>query len=151
MCLFLLLVAGPTDGLGAEDYGRREASEYRLRLVGPLAWPYLLQKERSPSVEVRERVYRLLAPCRQWCEKFQAAAILAGCDYHLDTVFNDDQLRMRIHQLAVASGCTPFETGYLRASSDNWTWWTNFLPIVMFAGSLAQCQRKTADSFRNER
>jgi hypothetical protein len=104
--LAMLLVQPNLDDLGHEKYARREWAELRLKNLGPLAWPALRAAGASDNPEVRERVHRLLAPCRAFAGNLRAAVVLAGPWPPGSLEFwRDPQLRVRVYDLAIRAGC----------------------------------------------
>lgn len=148
--LFLLLIAPDVDRLGSPDWPTREAAEARLSAWGLLAVPALRGGLGRDCPEVRERCRRLLAPWRALAADLDAARLL--CDPwptplpDLVAAFNDDQLRRRLHRMAVAAGCSEGETRRLHPDADVWCWFQSLAPLAMFEDSIAVCKRRLGTS-----
>lgn len=127
MFLVLILASWATGSdtarLGSPDYWTREGAEQRLRAYGLAAVPALLWAVESEEPEVRDRATRLLAPWRNLSADMRAADVLYS-PWPVDELafWHDERLRVRVHRLAVAAGCSEWHTKMILCD-DEWNWW----------------------------
>jgi hypothetical protein len=144
--LLLLLCGGQPADLGHPDYPAREAAECRLRDLGPLAWPALLDRLGDESPEVRQRAWRALLPYRRLCDWAEAANVLVGeTPPEPWELFPDERLRLNVCRLAVAAGVPAWQCGAIHPSADpraGWGWPWNMLPAWRgMADEVEACRR----------
>ena len=103
LAILLLLIGCTPADLGHESYARREAAESRLRAVGLLAVPALIEASRSECPETRYRANRILSPWRCTAANLRAAdAILSPWRPSPLAFWRDHDLRLRVRLLAMA-------------------------------------------------
>lgn len=157
MFLLVLCISNPIDRLGDEDFATRQHAHARLKALGPLAWPALLQARHTEDPEARLRIHALLRPSLYWSANLRAAQIIAGGKYDLTAAFLDYDLRVRLFALAVANGCDgeagiAIDEGFcipageahdLNPDHDCWDAWS-VPPLVLFAVSVEACRKRLA-------
>lgn len=108
----ILLLLTSTTGLGDPEWAVRERAEYRLRALGVLAVPQLLDAAASDCPETRVRVGAILTPWRRFCADYRAARLLLDpwADIDAETWWRSPDLRRRAHRIALRHGlhsCAP--------------------------------------------
>lgn len=138
--LVALVIAPDVDRLGHDVWGVRECAEERLRTLGFIAWPELVRAAESEDAEVRHRACRLLVPYKRFMDDLHAANYLADpwplTARQAACLFVNDDLRCRLHRLALASGCDKDRTHYLLPDNTLPSPWWGYPPAVLMAGSL---------------
>ena len=112
----LLCLLCDTSGLSAESYTAREATEQRLRLAGPLAWPALAGALHSSAPETRQRAVRILQPAFALWDDIRAAALLLGPFPPSEATFSADRdMRIAVFRVARRNGV------WREYGDDTWT------------------------------
>jgi hypothetical protein len=143
--LYAILFAGPMADLGHPDWSRRESADARLRSWGLLAVPAWLDATRSENPEVRFRAVQALGKWRSLAADLRAAAMLTD-PWPIDpaVLWNDEDLRFRIHRIAVANGCDKNGPAawLLPDAYTQCGWFFNWMPVMKCAIALTECKHR---------
>lgn len=145
--LFALLAVADVHRLDSPEWKVRECAERRLTALWPFAVDALLEVERSDNPEVRLRAATILRVRRNAVADARALSVLmTPWPVDANALWYDEDLRCRIHRLAVLHGCDRQSWPAKHLPPDYYFGWDSWYPPALCClDALAGCRRKVGN------